>query len=286
MLVIVGASLLGFSAIFVKWGLVGGASPLAIGLYRMLFALPGIIVLLRLEGGLGDRRAAVWSLIAGVAFAFDLTFWHHAMRFTSAANSTFIVCGLTPIWVALVSIFAYRTRYRWLGWLGQLLGVSGALILALARGARVGSGKGELLAVVASFCYAAFSLTLGRARARSTARQALLWMSIGSLGTFMLLELWEKQPLIGFSARAWCGLIGLGVVVQLLAWLLINSGIAHVPIALGALALGFQQIATPFLAAWLLMEPLRPLGLVGGALILCGIYCVANGNARRAAFET
>jgi drug/metabolite transporter (DMT)-like permease len=276
--VILGASLLGFSAIFVKWGMNGGASPLVVGLYRMLFALPGILLLVQRDGaGFGDRRATAWALLAGAAFAGDLSFWHQSMRYTSAANSTFIVCGLSPVWVALFSVGVYRVRYRWLGWLGQLMGVSGAMVLAMARGARVGSGRGEILAICASLCYAGFSLALARARRRNTAQQSLLWMSVGSLLTFVLLELAERQPLVGFTAHAWFGLFGLGVVVQLLAWLMINNGIAHVPIALGALALGSQQVATPFLAAWLLDEPLRPLGLVGGSIIMVGIYLVATG---------
>jgi drug/metabolite transporter (DMT)-like permease len=77
------------------------------------------------------------------------------------------------------------------------------------------------------------------------------------------------------------GLVGLGLVVQLFAWLMINSGIASIPIALGTLALGFQQVGTPFLAAWLLDEPLRPLGLLGGAFIVTGIYFVATGVSAR-----
>jgi drug/metabolite transporter (DMT)-like permease len=276
--VALGASLLGFAAVFVKWGLLGGASPLTIGLYRMLFALPGICWLLRRNQGLGWGKGAVWGLVAGGAFATDLGFWHESMKATSAANSTFIVCGLAPLWVALFSVAVYRTRYRWTGWLGQILGVSGALILALARGARVGSGRGEALAVAASFCYATFSLTISRSRRRLSARQSLLWMSVGSLLCFILVEVFERHPLHGYTPLAWAGLIGLGLVVQLLAWLLINNGLGDVPIALGALALGLQQVATPFLAAWLLNEPLRPLGLLGGAIIVAGIYLVATGE--------
>lgn len=279
--VISGASLLGFAAVFVKWGLIGGATPLTIGLYRMLFALPFILLLVRREQGLGIGRGAAWGLVAGVAFATDLNLWHHSMKFTSAANSTFIVCGLTPIWVALFSVVVRHTRYRWTGWLGQALGLSGALLLALARGARVGSGIGELLAILASLCYAVFSLAISKSRARISARQALLWMSLGSLLTFLLLEGFERHPMTGFAPIAWVGLIGLGFVVQFVAWWLINSGLGHVNIALGALGLGFQQVATPFLAAWLLREPLRPLGMLGGAIIVVGIYLVATGERAR-----
>lgn len=281
MSVLLGASLLGVGAVFVKWGLAGGASPLTVGLYRMLFALPGVYWLARSEGPLRLSRGAAWGLLAGVAFAADLSCWHRSMQYTSAANSTFIVCGLAPVWVALFSVAFYRTRYCWMGWLGQGLGISGALMLALARGARVGTGRGELLAVVASFCYAAFSLTLSRGRRTITARQALLWMSVGSLGSFLVLEAWERQPLVGYTGTAWLGLVGLGLVVQLLAWLLINNGLGHIDVALGALALGAQQVATPFLAAWLLSEPLMPLGLLGGGIIILGIYLVATGERAR-----
>jgi len=89
--------------------------------------------------------------------------------------------------------------------------------------------------------------------------------------------------LTGFSPLAWAGFFGLGIVIQFLAWLLINSGLGRVDVALGALALGLQQVATPFLAAWLVSEPLRPLGLVGGAIIITGIYLVASGERTRSA---
>ena len=276
--VLFGASLLGFAAVFVKWGLLGGASPLTIGLYRMLFALPGVYWLVRRDGRLGLGTGAAWGLLAGVAFAGDLSLWHRSMQYTSAANSTFIVCGLAPVWVALFSVAVYQTRYRWTGWLGQALGVSGALVLALARGARVGTGRGEVLAVLASFCYAVFSLAISRSRQRISARQALFWMSVASLLCFVVLEALEGQPLTGYSPLAWISLVALALVVQLLAWLMINSGLGHINIALGTLALGFQQVVTPFLAAWFLGEPLRPLGLFGGLVIVVGIYLVATGE--------
>lgn len=276
--VLLGASLLGFAAVFVKWGLLGGASPLSIGLYRMLFALPGVYWLVRRDGRLGVGKGAGWGLLAGVAFAADLSLWHRSMQYTSAANSTFIVCGLAPVWVALFSVAVYQTQYRWTGWLGQALGVSGALVLALARGARVGTGRGEVLAMLASFCYAGFSLAISRSRQRISARQSLFWMSVASLLCFVVLEAIEGQPLQGYSPRAWVGMVGLGLVVQLLAWLMINKGLGHINIALGTLALGFQQVATPFLAALFLGEPLRPLGLFGGLVIVVGIYLVATGE--------
>ena len=47
------------------------------------------------------------------------------MNYTTVANATFILCGLSPIWVALFSVLVLRRRYRWLGWLGQAVGLGG-----------------------------------------------------------------------------------------------------------------------------------------------------------------
>lgn len=278
--ILLGATLLGFSAIFVKWAVAGGATALTVGFYRMLVAVPGAWLLARRAGHLGAPRGRAWALAAGVAFSLDLALWHVAMHETTAANATLLVGGLSPIWVALFSFFALGRRFGPVGWVGQLAGLAGALVLALARGARGDGGAGEAIAIAASFCYAAFTLLLGRARATLNAPQALFWMSLGCLACFAVAAVAAGHPFVGYDGRAWLSLVGLGLVVQLAGWWLNSWGLGHVEPAVGALSLQMQQIATLFLAAWLLAEPLRPLGLLGGGLLLGGIVLVSLGGAR------
>jgi drug/metabolite transporter (DMT)-like permease len=273
--ILVGATLLGLSAIFVKWAVAGGATTLTVGFYRMLVALPGAWWLARRTGSLGAGRGRAWAVAAGVALGMDLALWHAAMHETTAANATLLV-GLAPLWVALVSVALLGGRMGARGWLGQLVGLGGALVLALARGARVGGGKGELIAIGASFCYAAFTLTLSRARATLNAPQALFWMSLTCLVGFAIAATVAGDPFAGYDARAWASLVGLGVIVQLLAWWICSWGLGHVEPAAGAISLQMQQISTLFLAAWLLGEPLRPLGLLGGGLLVGGIVLVST----------
>jgi drug/metabolite transporter (DMT)-like permease len=279
--ILAGATLLGFSAIFVRWAVAGGATVFTVGFYRMLVALPGAWLLARRAGGLGGARGRAWALAAGAAFFLDLTLWHEAMGLTTAANATLLV-GLSPLWVALVSAAVLGHRPRALGWLGQLVGLAGALVLALARGARSDSGAGEAIAIAASFCYAAFTLAMSRARATLAAPQALFWMSLACLVGFAVVGVAAGHAFTGYDARAWASLVGLGVVVQLAGWWLNSWGLGHVEAAAGALALQMQQVATVFLAAWLLAEPLRPLGLLGAALLLGGIALVSWGARSRA----
>jgi len=277
--VLIGATALGFSAIFVRWAEAGGATPITVGFYRMLFALPGAFLLAWRSGGLGAPVGRRWGFLAGVAFFLDLGSWHFAMNYTTVANATFILCGLSPVWVALFSVLVLGRRYRWLGWLGQVVGLGGALILALARGARGGSGAGEVIAIAGSFCYAAFTLTLARSRQTLTAPQALFWMVAGCLAGFLIAGLVTAQPFAGYDQRAWISLLALSLVVQLFGWWLNSWGLGHVDAAAGALALQAQQVATLFLAAWLLAEPIRALGLTGGALLVTGIVLVTFGSA-------
>jgi drug/metabolite transporter (DMT)-like permease len=278
--VLTGASVVGLSAVFVKWAVAGGASVLTVGFYRMVFALPGALLLARLSGGRADGLGRGWAIAAGVAFSADLALWHLAMRSTTAANATLLV-GLSPLWVALTAALVWNQRFRVLGWAGQAVGLGGALVLALARGARTGNGRGEALAVAASFCYAAFTLMMSRARRTLAAPQALVWMSVTCLACFALAIVIARDPLGGYEPRAWFSLIGLGLVVQLLGWWLNSWGLGHVDAATGAIALQMQQVATPFLSAWLLAEPLRPLGMLGGTLIVAGIVMVATGGRPR-----
>ncbi len=270
-----GASLLGLAAIFVKWAVAGGASDFTVGFYRMLFALPGIFLLARREGSFGAGIGRGWAVAAGITFFLDLWGWHASMSHTSAANATLLVGGLSPVWVALFSVLFLRLRFGPLGWIGQAASLGGALVLALARGAKVGDGLGEGIALGASFAYASYTLVLGRARQTLKAPQALFWTSLACLACFGVAILIRGDAFSGFTPKAWTSLVALGLVVQLLAWWLISWGLGHVDAALGAIGLQAQQVATIFLAWPVLGEVPRPLGLLGAALIAAGIAAVA-----------
>jgi drug/metabolite transporter (DMT)-like permease len=71
--------------------------------------------------------------------------------------------------------------------------------------------------------------------------------------------------------------------VQIVGWWLNSWGLGHVDAATGAIGLQMQQVATLFLAAWLLAEPIRPLGLLGAGCLFAGIVLVAWSASPRGA---
>ena len=81
---LLGATCIAFSGIFYRWAEV---SPSTGTVFRALFGLPllGFVAWLehRRYGGLPARTVGL-ALIAGVFFAGDLTFWHHAIAYVGA----------------------------------------------------------------------------------------------------------------------------------------------------------------------------------------------------------
>ena len=269
---ILGASLLGFAAMLVRWAFPAG--PLVVGFYRMAFALPAVAVLAWRTRCPGPWRPRLWGLLAGACFVTDLWMWHTALHLTSAANATLLVT-LAPIWVAAAAVLWMGARLRKRFWLGVVLALAGALVLGLAKGARWGTGLGELLGALASLAYAAFTLALGRARRALSAEEALLWVVVGASVLFGLLGWTRGEAFTGFPLRSWSALLGLGLGVQVLAWWLITWGLGHVSTDLGAMGLMMQPVATVLLGWVLLAEGVKPLQGLGILLVLAGIALCA-----------
>ena len=266
--VLLGAVLLGFAAMLVRWS--APAGPLVIGFYRMAFALPVVAWMGWRVRRPGMASARGWALAAGLCFIADLWMWHTSLEYTSAANSTLLV-GLAPLWVAAISVLWLGARLRRRFWLGLLVALAGGLVLGLAKGARWGTGRGEFLAALASLAYACFTLALGKARRGLAAPEALAWVVLCCAAGFALLAGARGEAFHGFPPHAWLSLAALGLVVQVAAWWLITWGLGHIPTNLGAVTLMVQPVATVALGWTLLGEAVRPLQGGGILLVLAGI---------------
>jgi drug/metabolite transporter (DMT)-like permease len=268
---LVGAGILGFSGIFVRWS--APASPVMVGFYRMVFALPWVLLLTWRDPEPVKSSAAQgipWAVLAGLAFTGDLTLWHLSMHWTSVAAATLLV-GLAPLWVALFMAIFLGARLRGRAWTGLALALIGTALLALAKGAKLSGNFGEAMALLSSFCYAAYTLALARARRHLSAISALFWIVLSSLAFFAILAILRGDTFHGFPTKSWCSLIGLGFLVQALGWWLISWGMGRVPTHVGAVGLVMQSVTTVILGWILLHEHLLPIQGLGTLLILFGI---------------
>jgi drug/metabolite transporter (DMT)-like permease len=82
------------------------------------------------------------------------------------------------------------------------------------------------------------------------------------------------QPLTGYSTFTYLNFLALGVLVQIVGWLAINYAQGYLPASTVAPTMLGQPVVTACLAALLLGERISAWHMLGGALVLVGVYAV------------
>jgi drug/metabolite transporter (DMT)-like permease len=267
---------IGCSAIFVKIAAVPGTVS---AFYRLLFAAPPLLLASAFYGKkLPPRRDLLLIGVGGALFAADLVFWNSGLLLTSAATAT-LLANNAPIWVGLGALLFFRERLAPLFWFGLALSLLGmALIVGVDALRAVTMNKGDLLSIAASVFYAAYLLTTQKARMAS---DTVTFMTVSVVSGALLLwvaNLCLGFPLLGFSLRTWWALAGLGLFSHLVGWLAINYALGHLKASSVSVSLLGQAVVTALLSIPILGETLRLGQIVGGTLVLGGIYLV---NSRK-----
>lgn len=273
-----------WSAIFVRWAEIPGS---ASAFHRVLIA-GAVLIPWRLARGAtrpAPNGAAIWTAVAGgIFFALDIALWNTAVMRTQAAVAS-ILGNNTPIFVGLMSWFVLRRRPRAFFWIGLALAMAGAIAIMsadLGKGGAAGpstqhgagSLSGDLLALSASVFFAAYLITTQRVRETMDTLTFNTLAIAGSVVTLLVICLALGLPLAGYPARTWLALAGLGLVSQLAAYYALVYALGHLPATITSVGLLAQVPCTAILAALFLGEPLTPLRLAGGAIVLAGIYVV------------
>jgi drug/metabolite transporter (DMT)-like permease len=86
------------------------------------------------------------------------------------------------------------------------------------------------------------------------------------------------ETLLPQSASGWLTLLGLAWISHCAGQGLIAYSLAHLPAAFSSVSLLFQPVVAAIFAWILLSEPLTPLQMAGGAVVLVGIYLARRGS--------
>jgi drug/metabolite transporter (DMT)-like permease len=274
---LVGATFIALSPIFVRLADVG---PTASAFWRVALAAPLLWLLLLAT----RRRAALpvdWKLLtaAGLAFAGDLAFWHWSIRFTSVANSTLLANLAAPFVTIAVWIFWGRRPSAMfaLGLGAALVGVLMLVHTSLAFSAT--ALIGDAFGVITALFYAAYLLSVKSLRDRGAA--TLYVMATTSSLTALLLfpaALASSETLLPASAHGWLVLVGLAWISHCAGQGLIAHALADLPAAFSSVSLLLQPVMAALFAWVLLSEPLAPLQIAGGVVVLAGIYLARRGS--------
>ncbi|MCS6937440.1 MAG: DMT family transporter [Candidatus Bipolaricaulota bacterium] len=273
------------AAIWIRWAQ-AEAPALSIAAYRL-----GIATLILTPIALTRRQQELralsqtdlrYALVGGVCLALHFVFWISSLEFTSVASSVVLVTT-NPIFVALGSRFLLHEPMPRALVLGILISVGGGVLVGygdLLAGPNVLLGDG--LALLGAMMASAYFLIGRRLRAHTDLLTYIFLVYGAAAIVLVTIALLGRQPLLGFSPPTYLWLLLLALGPQLIGHTSLNWALRFLPAGSVAVVVLGEPIGSALLAFFLLQEPLTPLKLFGGALILTGIYLAlrAPGSAK------
>jgi drug/metabolite transporter (DMT)-like permease len=276
---VAGALTIAFSAILVK---LADVEPATAAIFRCAYALPVLGGLAWYEDRrygrrpLRERRLAI---PAGIFFAADLIFWHHAIGDVGAGLAT--VLGNTQ--VVVVPFVAWlllneRVEARLLAALPLVC--SGVVLISgvLETGAYGDHPvRGVVYGLLTGLSYAGFILVLRQAGAdlRRPAGSLFDATAVATVAAVIAgLAVGEADLVPAWPEHGWLLLLALSS--QVVGWLLITVSLPRLPAALTSVTLTVQPVGSVLLGVILLGENPSALQLAGVACILAGLVAIAR----------
>jgi drug/metabolite transporter (DMT)-like permease len=271
---LLGALCIAFSGILYRWAEV---SPSTGTVFRALFGLPllGLVAYAEQRRFGPLPRRAIWlAAIAGVFFAGDLTFWHHAIEYVGAGLAT-VLGNLQVLVVGIVAWLVLGERPSRATMVAVPIVLAGVVLISGV----VGSGAygadpafGVVLGVATALCYAGYLLVIrrgGRDARRPAGPVAVATASTAIVAIAVGLVVGDLDLTPSIESLGWLALLGL--TSQSLGYLFISISLPRLPAVLTSIILLVQPVLTVGLSMVLLDERPSLIQLGGVVLVVGGI---------------
>jgi drug/metabolite transporter (DMT)-like permease len=274
---LLGAAAIAFAPIFVR---LADTAPSASAFWRVALAVMPLWFWVWMSPRSVQIRCLPWKplAIAGLCFAGDLAAWHVSIVYTSVANST-LEANFAPIFVTLGAWLLFRQRVSRLFLIALVVTLGGAALLigpSIALGGR--TLLGDALGVLTAVFYAGYMLAIKSASARTTTAGIMAISTTIAAIALLPYSLATADAFVPLSANGWLVLAGLALIPHIAGQSLIAYGFAHLPAAFSSVSLLLQPVLAAIYAWALLGESVAPAQMLGGLVVLAGIYLARRGS--------
>ncbi len=277
--IVVAVFSISFASIFIKWS---ESDALTIAAYRMGFAtlillIPTFLLNRQELFGLSRRELVVLALV-GVALAFHFGFWISSLKHTTVANSVLLV-STHPILVAVISHYYVRERITPVAGVGVGIALIGMIVIASSDLALSPEFLlGDILALLGMFALATYLLS-GRKLRQKTSVLPYVTVVYGTAAVCLFIACFMfGAELIPDEGREWILFLALAIVPTIFGHTVYNWTLKYVTTLVVSMSILFEPILATIFATFMLAPPEIPSiwVLVGGILVLVGIYLVAS----------
>ena len=208
-----------------------------------------------------------------------------ALTLAPAADGAIIVPGLAPVFTAVLAGFVLREQLGPRGFAGLGIAAVG-LLLVVGPGGEAGGTRllGDALFVAGAVLWGVYSVLARIASRRFDAVSTTLYGT--ALGTLILipLALTERggEALAAAPIEALAGIGYLAVFGTVAAFVLLNLGVARVGAARASAFALLVPVVGVLTSVAFLGEDLGPLTVIGGIVVLVGLWLIEHRGARPA----
>lgn len=271
-IVVMAAIAASFSAIFVR---LVEVPPMAIGFYRLTFALPFFIVwtLVRYRTELFSisRKQLLGCMLAGLFLASHFFSWFTAIGHTTVASA--VVLGSThPIVILAVTSLLFKERSNGKAILGIIIALVGAAVITGGDYSFAGEALfGDIMAFLGAVFMALYFLAGRKLRVGINAAVYVLLVFSTCWLIFFLGMLLTETSFTGYTKTDFFYLFVMAMICQIGAHAVFNWCLGHVsPLYISTIETG-EAIFASLLAFLIFSEMPSSWQFVGGAVTIGGL---------------
>ena len=256
--------------------------------YRVLFTTLPLVPIAILKYREEFRRIGVRDLLvatlAGIALALHFAAWFESLEWTRVAASVTLVQS-QPIFVALGAWLLLRERVTRLMVGGILVAVGGMVVMSLGDflgGVLVGPNPmlGNALALFGALMAAGYVLTGRSLRQRISLVPYVVVVYSACTVCLFAIALLQDGPIVAYPAREWLVFIGLALGPGLLGHTVINWTLEYLESSVVSVSMLGEPVGATLLALVFLAESPTLYTVLGGVVVLTGIYVTARDRQR------
>ena len=276
-----------------------GMHPVAIFFIRFVLAYAGIWLYILLSGEsrqlwFGWKDELVFLILGVTGGSFYFLTENTALAYTQACNVAFLVCS-APLFTAIFTLiykrfgkgrFADSLEDIRLGWPligGTVLALTG-MALVIFDGVRLEvSAAGDLLAIGAALCWAAYSLFMAemtREYGTVTATRKVFFYGLLTILPFIGSFGDSFSPAILTQTAVWTNLLFLGLIASLVCFIFWNLVMEKLGNVTSTNYVYMNPVFTLLTATALLGEHMTLWAAIGSAAILAGVIWAGMAHPR------
>ena len=277
-MIVVGVIGISLSSIFVKYSTAPSAVTAAWRLLWTVILMTPVVIgkkTVRAEFRQTDRKTVLLSCLSGLFLAIHFVLWFESLQHTSVASSTTIVCT-EVIWVSLG--FWLFLKGKLSGKAVAIIGVTlaGSALIAWADSSSDAHLYGDILSLLSAVAVAAYML-IGRVVRKNASTTVYTYLVYSACAAVLVVTCFvQGQGLLDYGISAVIVGLLLAIFSTILGHSIFSWCLKYFSPSFVSASKLCEPVVAAILAGILFGEGLKPLQVVGGILILGGVYCYSR----------